>query len=153
MSTTTAADNQSAAKPSSSVSTNLALIQAELQRVEQLKESLLQQEQLELNKEANKTKEMIARWRAEADAPDNDALIKFIRNEDGQSPKGKRLTDLTLRQMKHVLSKGATIQATAKYFKLSEATVNTRKKAFGLVGRKHVKPVPIMQAIKGMPMV
>jgi hypothetical protein len=130
---------------------NLAAIDNELAALEAKREELLRKREEEANSKIRLQNEKVEETMAFLGLASKEDFIRWLRNSGVSSPKAKRLTDLAQRQLKHVLSRGATIAATAKFFKLSEATVNTRKKQFGLVGRKNIKPVPFSQAMKGMP--
>jgi hypothetical protein len=130
---------------------NLAAIDSEIAALEAKKEELLRRREEEANSKVRLQNEKVDELKLFLGIETDEDLIRWVRNRGVASPRAKRLTDLAQRQLKHVLSRGATIAATAKFFKLSEATVNTRKKQFGLVGRKNIKPVPFSQAMKGMP--
>lgn len=79
-------------------------------------------------------------------------LILIIRNRGKDVlSKNKRLTQAVLDEMKWALKNGATAPAVAKHFKVSIATVHSRKAAWRLTHRKGVKPTPVLMALKGFP--
>ncbi len=133
-------------------STILSTLDSELAHLEARMAELRRQRDEEANNKTREVQLAIQEFMKKVGAESVEDAIRILRNGSlADASKAKRLTPLVLKQMKYVLTKGATVAATAQYFKLSEATVNTRKKSFGLVGRKNVDPVPFAQAIKGMP--
>ncbi len=130
----------------------LDTIDSELEKIEARRLELLKLREEQANNRSQEMEEALIGFRALVGVDNDNQLIRWIKRRGKAQPsKAKRLTPLTVKQMKHVLGKGATIAATASYFKLSEATVNTRKKSFGLVG-KNIETVPFAQAMVGMPM-
>lgn len=77
-------------------------------------------------------------------------LAITIRNRTASSSKAKRLDKPTLDLLREVLKRGAKVPEVAKHFGLAEATVNARKKQWGLVGRKNVRLIPLREALKGL---
>lgn len=82
--------------------------------------------------------------------PSTRDLAIVIRNRSAKSSKAKRLDKPTLDLLKKVLERGAKVPEVAKHFGLAEATVNARKKQWGLVNRKKVPLIGLKEALKGL---
>lgn len=98
--------------------------------------------------EIERKKVLIEKLRVDLGAATIDELILMIRNQGVKSDKAKRLPDTTLKQMKWALANGATAPDVAKHFRVSLATVHSRKSQWKLTHRKGVKVKPVKDSLK-----
>lgn len=149
MSSSTIGDAPHGTSPASEIPA-LSEIDLAIARLEQEKEALLRKKEEEQNSKVKEREAIIAEFRGRLGATNDQELIMIIRNRIAPNSKAKRLPESTLRQMKTALARGATAPDVAKFFRVSLATVHSRKAQWKLTHRKNVKAVGLTEALKGV---